>query len=113
MAETNNIGQSILTEKNILELIYQNKFNNIVDCLISSNKKVDQYNSIVSENKDTFDTIKINKDEVGQDLFDQNNRLNWFMPEEYKNFDIENYILELAKSPQEKQRVESELDLFK
>ena len=50
---------------------------------------------------------------VGQDLYDQNNRLDWFMPVEYKQFDIENYVLGICKTSQETERVNYELDLFK
>ena len=52
-------------------------------------------------------------DTIGQDLFDQNNRLDWFMPEEYKQFDIEEYVLGLCKTSEETERVNYELDLFK
>lgn len=114
MAEKNNIGQSILTEHNIIELIYQNKTQNIKNCVISQNKSVQKYNNLVSENKDPIEIFQTTiNDQDGQDLFDQNNRLNWFMPEEYKQFDIENYVLGLCKTSEETERVNYELNLFK
>ena len=113
MAEKNSIGQASVTERNIVELIYQNKFQNIQHCLIPQ-ELVDKYNSIVNANKDSLDTLQSNIDTtIDQDLFDQNNRLNWFMPEEYKQFDIEHYVLGLCKTSEETERVNYELNLFK
>ena len=113
MAEKNNIGQTIVNEKNILELIYQNKFNNISNCIIP-NELVEKYNSIINKNKDSINQLHSNIDTtIDQDLFDQNNRLNWFMPAEYKQFDIEDYVLGLCKTSEETERVNYELNLFK
>ena len=113
MAEKNNIGQSSVNERNIVELIYQNKFHNIKNCIIPEHL-IKKYNSIVSDNKDNLEFLTSTIDtSIDQDLFDQNNRLNWFMPSEYKQFDIEDYVLGLCKSPEEKQRVDYELRLYK
>jgi len=114
VAEKNNIGQSILTERNIIELIYQNKTHNIKNCVISQNDSIQKYNNLVSENKDPIEIFQtIINDQDGQDLYDQNNRLNWFMPAEYKQFDIEDYVLGLCETPEQKQRVDYELSLYK
>lgn len=114
MVEKSSIGQSILTENNIIELLYQNKSNNINNCIIPNEKFSTQYNEQIKLNKDPFEFLNIsNEDTIGQDLFDQNNRINWFMPEEYKQFDIENYVLSLCKTPTETERVNYELNLFK
>jgi len=113
VVETTDLGQVILSEKNILELIQQNKWQNITDCLLTTQKIAEQYNSIVTNNKDNLDLLKTNTEDNGQDLFDQNNRISWFMPEEYKQLDIEDYILKLAETAEQKQRVEQELTLFK
>jgi len=112
-AEKNNIGQSIVNEKNILELIYQNKFNNIKNCIIPT-ELAEKYNSIVDTNKDSIEKLSSNIDTtIDQDLFDQNNRLNWFMPDEYNQLDIEKYVLGLCKTPTETERVQQEMILYK
>jgi len=111
--EKNEYGQPILNENNILELIYQDKWKNIKDCLIQQNDFVNQYNTQVTVNKDPFDLLENTEESIGQDLFDQNNRLNWFMPDEYKDFNIEEYVLGLCKTAEETERVEYELNLFK
>jgi len=104
----------VLSEKNIIELIYQNKSKNIKNCVISNQDIVNKHNKLVQSNKDPIDMLtSVLDDTIGQDLFDQNNRLDWFMPEEYKQFDIEEYVLGLCKTSEETERVNYELDLFK
>ena len=113
MAEKNNIGQSTVNEKNIIELIYQDKFDNINNCIVP-NELAEKYNTILNTNKDNINKIQSKIDtSIDQDLYDQNNRLNWFMPTEYKQFDIEDYVLSLCETPEQKQRVDYELSLYK
>jgi len=114
VVEKNNLGQSVLSENNIIELLYQNKSNNINKCVIPNEKFAQNYNNQINTNKDPFELLTIeDSDLIGQDLFDQNNRLNWFMPVEYKQFDIEDYVFSLAETPEQKRRVEQELNLYK
>lgn len=104
----------VLNERNILELIYQDKWNNIKDCLVKHETWAHDYNEHVNENKDPFDLLTLDHEQdVDRDAFDQQNRANWFMPQEYKDLDIESYVLELCKTPKEIERVTLELELFK
>lgn len=38
---------------------------------------------------------------------------NWYIPNEYKSFDVEKFCLELCKTTEEQQRVELELKLYR
>ena len=44
--------------------------------------------------------------------FDRNNQNLWFMPDEYKNFDIAKYVLDLCSDDSELQRAGQELILY-
>jgi DNA polymerase III alpha subunit len=44
--------------------------------------------------------------------FDAANQNSWYMPQEYKDFDIAQYVLELCKTQEELQRVGQELLLY-
>jgi DNA polymerase III alpha subunit len=103
----------VLSENNLLEIIYQNKWNNIENCKILNKDFAVKYNKLVQSNKDNFRLLDTQDFDIDRDLYDQSNRLCWYMPEEYKQFDIENYVLGLAVTPEQKQRVEQELTLFK
>lgn len=111
--ELNHQSIPILKEKDILELIYQDKWDAVKSCITDQKDYIEKYNKNVSENKDEFGQIHTAENDDDVCGFDQQNRMNWFMPKEYKNFDIESYILNLAKTDQEQERVRYELDLFK
>jgi len=111
--ETNNFGHPALSENNLLELLYQNKWSNIVDCKIQNEKFAQQYNDLVTVNRDQFELLDTTDHEIDQDLYDQNNRLFWYMPQEYKQFDIEDYVLGLCETSEQKQRVDYEITLYK
>ena len=45
--------------------------------------------------------------------FDAQNQKDWYMPEKFKSIDIESYVLGLAKTSEEIDRVKEELELYK
>jgi DNA polymerase III alpha subunit len=45
--------------------------------------------------------------------YDKLNQDNWFLPEEYRNFDIETYLLNRCKTNAETERVNNELYIYK
>jgi len=49
---------------------------------------------------------------VSVEDFDTQNQSNWYMPEEYKNFDIAEYVLGLCSTNEQLQRVGKELLLY-
>jgi DNA polymerase III alpha subunit len=52
------------------------------------------------------------KEEIPVELFDQAQQSNWHMPNEYKELDIAQHILDLCKTEPELQRVGEELLLY-
>lgn len=50
--------------------------------------------------------------DISVEDYDNGLQSNWYMPEEYKNFDIAKYVLDLCKSEPELQRVGDELIKF-
>ena len=110
--DLNSNSQAVLNEKQIIELIYQDKWENIQNCIVDG-KFVDQYNNSVIEAKDNFEQLQRGVQLDDKDGFDQQNRADWFIPQEYKDMDIEKHILDLCSSEKELERVEYELQLFK
>ena len=71
MAETTSIGQSSVSESNIVELIYQNKFDNIKHCIIPE-ELANKYNAIIDSNRDDITRLSSIVDTtVDQDGYDQ------------------------------------------
>lgn len=52
------------------------------------------------------------REEVPEELFDRVQQEHWYMPAEYLEIDIAQYVLDLCKTPEELQRVGEELLLY-
>lgn len=94
----NDQGLAYVTEDDIVELLLEQKKVKILPSNISSWKQFDK-NCKVNGIENPF-------------VLDDNN-FEWNMPEEYKDLDIESYLLEKCNSDDETIRVAEELILFK
>lgn len=109
-----DFGEVILSEQDILNGLYSGKITDISKVNIEDPKIVEQFNIARQQNADPFNSLKVYiPPNLNQEQFDKLNQSSWFMPEEYKNLDIESWILEKCSSEIEKTRVEQELDLFR
>ena len=109
-----DLGEVILSEQDILNGMYSGKITDLSKINIEDAKLVDQFNHARQQNADPFNPLKVyTPSDLNQEQFDKLNQSSWFMPEEYKNLDIESWILEKCSSEIEKTRVEQELDLFR
>jgi len=96
----------ILDEVDIFELIYNNDIDSIENCIAENSNDIQKFN--------LYSDVKINtsiKKFDSKDSFDKNNQENWFMPDEYKNMDIKDYLVHIC--PKENyQRLIDELNEF-
>ena len=91
--------QYIYSENDILDIVMQG-----IDL---SNIK------ILSDTNIGLDNIELYKESNASiEQFDKDNQKNWFMPDEYKNIDIAQYVLGLCKTQDELQRCGKELLLY-
>jgi hypothetical protein len=79
-------GQSIFDDKDIFELLYTNELD-ILENIISES-------SYDIERLEIFSNLKIQKNN-SENLDDQLQK-NWFVPDEYKNLDIEGYLVHIC-----------------
>ena len=106
-------GQLVFSEDDVTDYLMQGKELNIFDRMLVD-KTVDIEDAkLILENVPTF----IRYDEHAQknlsvDDFDHRCQTHWYMPLEYKQLDIAEYILGLCKTEAELQRVGEELLLF-
>jgi len=103
----NRFGDYVLNEKEVVNVLYNNpnvdltklsitdveKFNDAIANLYLANGKLEQY-------------IEPN---VSVEEFDKQYQQNWYMPQEYKELDIAEYLLSLCQTDTELQRVGHEL----
>lgn len=88
-----NLGNPIYSTEDILEIIYQDR-QDLLDKINSDpeDNEILEYNRISS----ILDFNPINlykKIEIDKHDFDKINCSNWFMPKEYKNIDIEGFLV--------------------
>jgi DNA polymerase III alpha subunit len=103
-----NLGRCILNEQDALELLYKGKS---IDNIYAEQQVIDQYNKSVIDNEIDLEKLKSIVD-IDIETFDQQNQSNWYMPLEYKNMDIVEYVLSKTQNEQQKQRVLQEFEMF-
>lgn len=106
-------GEVILNFNDLFESLYSGSLSNLNNINIQGSEEIDKFNLAVRENFDNFQTLEVYKDkDITVEEFDQLNQKNWFMPDEYKNMDIEGYLVHVC--PKENyQRLIDELQLFR
>jgi len=94
-------GQQIFSENEVLDIIMQGI-------------EIDRLNVLVNDfdtkELDNFQNYKESSLSVSD--FDKQNQGNWYMPQEYKDFDIAQYILEQCVQEHELQRCGKELLMY-
>lgn len=107
-------GQAYTTEGELCDLLYQNPDLQL-DLFYVEDPTA--YNSAVEKTYAELDKLKpylpMNyREDVPVELFDWNQQQIWYMPSEYQELDIAEYVLSLCKTEPELQRVGQELLLF-
>ena len=112
MMQINEFGAVLVTEKEAFDALYSGKIKDFTNLYLDQ-ATTEKFNQAQKLNKDDFDKIQelfTPTDDLTQ--FDKNFQDQWFMPEDYKKFDIVNYLLESCKNETETNRVLEELELF-
>jgi len=103
-------GRAYTSQEELCDLLYKNPELDISNFYLTD---ADKYNTSVSELFADLPKIQqyiqIDKN---LDEFDLTNQNNWYMPQEYKQLDIAQWIFDQCKNQQELQRVAQELLLF-
>jgi DNA polymerase III alpha subunit len=110
--EINDYGAVFLTPEELFENIYTNKIKNFKNIYLDQTT-VERFNAAKNTNKDNFEFLSTYTDpELSVEEFDLVNQRDWFMPNEYKTMDIENFLVE--NCPKENyERLIEEIELFR
>jgi DNA polymerase III alpha subunit len=103
---TDKFGQQIYNENDLCDLLLQDPSRTL--------------NNVLVQNPITFTDIVANipklieyhSENISVKEFDSRNQDNWYIPEQYKDFDIAKFILDQCSNEQELQRAGAELILF-
>ena len=109
----NNFGELIYSDEDICDLLMQaHDIGSMKNLLIDSTVDLETA-AVILENVPTF--IRYDEQTAGsisKEEFDHRNQTTWFMPQEYKQLDIAEYIVGLCETQEELQRVGQELLLY-
>lgn len=102
-------GQQIYSEQDLIDIYMSNPDKNFASpILVSENIAFDR--NLDLDDVPKLITYVVSDDTIEQ--FDQRCRDNWFLPQEYKNFDIAKYVLDQCQNEEELQRAGKELLLY-
>ena len=111
ITNTNQYGEPIVNCNDLMELVYQGYD---IDKVKVNDSRVEKYNSIVEDLALDWPTIqKITDLDIPVEDYDTALQSDWYMPDSYKQMDVEDHIRNLAKEENEKERVEEELILYR
>lgn len=108
----NEYGQIIRTEKEILDIIYQNPDIDISELIVKEDDIADVFNSHSHLLKNSVKIQKFQKIEKSIEDYDQVNKNHWFVPKDVFSFDIVTYLLEKTQTEHQYSRVLTELELY-
>lgn len=111
--KTTDRGEVILNENDIFEAVYCGKITNLDGLNIEDRELVDQFNASVAQNADSLPKLTVFNETIDSlEQFDKTNQAEWFMPENYKLYDIVDYLYSQCRTVEQKERVTEELKLF-
>lgn len=106
----NKNNQMILNESDIVSCWLSD--NDVSEAIFTNVEPINIYNDWC-KNYDLDELVIKASEESTDNRYIEKCLSNWYMPDEYKNFDIVNYLLDLTKTDVEKTRVLEELNLYK
>jgi DNA polymerase III alpha subunit len=91
--QTDSLGIPVYSKTDILDIIYQGKVNLLGNMLVDIDQsELDRFNSAAQEagesSLQSYTPLSINVSD-----FDKLSQLDWLMPENYKNLDIEQFLV--------------------
>lgn len=102
------LGQNILSEVDIIDLIMRNPERSVKTTLVEPG--VNTANKLDLDDFPNF--VNYVEQNISLDEFDKLNQESWLMPSEFQDLDIVQHVLDLCKTDAELQRVGEELLLF-
>ena len=102
-------GQVLLSEQEAFEALYNGKIDSLADVFVED---IERYNHSRDINADQIPVLKKIEEFENLDDFDKTNQDNWFMPDEYRNFSLVDWLYSKCTDDRQIDRVNEELELF-
>ena len=111
----NQYGQVTYNSQEIFEQLYENADLSIASILGDvTDIDFQKHNEAIDKELLELDKIQYpSQIDLSVEQFDTQNQHNWYMPDDFKNIDVEQFIHALCETEQEHKRVTKELELYK
>jgi DNA polymerase III alpha subunit len=110
----NQFNELLFDQEDILQGLYSGKLTSLAKVNVEDQKLIDQFNQNIELNADSISKMQLYIEPTcSVEEFDRMNQAEWMMSDEYKHIDIDAYLIALCKTPEERQRVSVELELFR
>lgn len=101
----NKFGELVFSESDLIDLLMSGQ--PVPSLIVDDSVKID---NTLLDNPVNF--LNATNNELSVLDFDVRNQSNWYMPEEYNDLDIAEYVLGLCQTPEQLQRAGKELLLY-
>lgn len=109
--KSDHYGQLIYNQDDIIDLLLQGHAVNELSGILVDTKEVDLNKLLeIVENKPNF--VSYTQSDLDVNEFDQHNQERWYMPDDYQQLDIAEYVLSLCTTQEQLQRCGQELLLY-
>jgi DNA polymerase III alpha subunit len=108
-----NFGEVILDPQDVFNGLYSGKLDSADNIFLDDSQENRNFLAAGKENFEKIEKYKIFSDlPITQAEFDASNQSQWYMPEEYRTYDIIDWLYCECRTVEEKTRVTEELRLF-
>jgi len=102
-------GNPIFNSQDIFKFLYQGKLTNLKDITVDYTEDIEQLEQTAGF---TFQRFNDQLDQLDITDFDQALQSDWFMPAEYRDFDVRAWCLDRCTTDEQINRVNAELDAY-
>jgi DNA polymerase III alpha subunit len=103
-------GNPIFNSADIFKFLYQGKLTNLKDITVDYTEDIEQLEQTAGF---TFQKFNEQLDQISIEDFDSALQSDWFIPEVYKDFDVEAWCLDRCITPEQISRVKDEMAAFR
>jgi DNA polymerase III alpha subunit len=102
-------GNPIFNSQDIFKFLYQGKLSNLKDITVDYTDDIEKLEQTAGF---TFQRFNEQLNSISIEDFDQALQSDWFMPPEYRDFDIQEWCLSRCTTDEQINRVNAELDAY-
>ena len=108
-----NFGQVEITEHEAIQALVSGRITDLSQIYIDNPATIERFNAAVYANADPLPLLQTRPNvTISQEDFDLKNQNTWFMPQEYQDFDILDWLYSQCTTLEQQTRVSQELELF-